>query len=77
MMRCCNPDLDLDKSPLLNLTLLSIFQALEAEHENQAIPTERYKKLNSSLIPLLTDCVNNPTVPSLEKLVEEFWKLKQ
>ncbi len=75
MMHCCNADLE--KSPLLYNALFFIFKELESEYEDQAVPTKRYKDLNSSLIPLLTDCVDNPTPSSLEKLIKEFWKLKQ
>lgn len=73
MMHCCNADLG--KSPQLYFTLFFIFKALESEYDDQAVPTDRYEELNSSLIPLLTECVDNPTTPSLEKLIKEFWKL--
>ena len=74
-MHCCNANLD--KSPILYNTLFFIFNALESEYDNQAVPKDRYEDLNSSLIPLLTACVDNPTTPSIEKLIKEFWKLKK
>lgn len=76
MMHCCNADLE--KSPLLYNTLFFIFKSLEKEYDDHhAIKTARYQELNSSLIPLLTDCVDSPTVPSLEKLIKKFWELEQ
>lgn len=72
-MQFCNANLE--KSPLLYFTFLSIFQILESEYDDQAIRNDRYEKIRSSLTPLLIECIDNPTKPSLEKLIKEFWKL--
>ena len=63
------------ESPLLYFTLLSIFESLETEYDNQAIPISRYEKVNSSLQPHIFKCLDNPTMPSIENLIKEFWKL--
>lgn len=66
----------MEGSPLLFFTLSSIFKSLESEYDNQAIPSDRYEKINESLTPLLIDCVSNPTISSIEKLIKAFWKTK-
>lgn len=74
-MELCNSHIE--ESPLLYFTLLSIFKSLESEYDNQAIIESRYEEVNSYLQPYILNCLDNPTMPSIEKLIKEFWKLNQ
>jgi len=63
------------ESPLLYFSMISIFKSIELEYDNQGIPIELYKNINSTLIPLITECIDNPTYPSIEKLVSTYWDI--
>lgn len=66
----------LDESPLLYYTLTTIFKSLADEYDDQAITTERYNQITSSLTHLVIESIENPTILTLEKLIIAFKELK-
>src|SRR6267154_3817917 len=52
------------QNPTLYITLALIFSALEAEYNGQAIPTERYQRINATLQRPILDLIASSEGPA-------------
>ncbi len=62
---------NLRKHPTLFYVLIKIFESLEAEYNEQAVPSERYEHIES-IKESLIETINNPTLDNLDKLIISF-----
>src|SRR3989304_7257303 len=73
LIRHCNDNFF--QSPLLYFILISIFINLDTIFEDTETYQALFGKVKANLPALLLEGINNPSLPSLEHLVREYWKL--
>jgi hypothetical protein len=58
-------------NPILWFTLKSIFNLLDSEFEDQAIPKSRHDQVNK-LIPHFIKTIDDPSIDNINKAIIEF-----